>query len=101
MYYGNRIICPACGMASDDEDYCTECGEVFSQYDDWQLKREGRRWFGIVDAVDVDRYECQYCGITISERVYNPDEMTIEYEQMICPACGARMMPIYKKTEEL
>jgi len=28
MYYGNRIICPACGMVSADEDYCTECGEV-------------------------------------------------------------------------
>ena len=38
-YFGNRIICPVCKTASDDDDYCTTCGAIFNEFEDEDLKR--------------------------------------------------------------
>jgi endogenous inhibitor of DNA gyrase (YacG/DUF329 family) len=85
-YIGNRIICPACNTPSDDDD---------------QLKREGGQAKGVIDSVDVVKYECPYCGKPAEfGRVYIPRDMAIYFETTFCPECGVRMMPIYQRTEE-
>ena len=100
-YFGTRIICPACNTPSDDEDYCTTCGVVFNEFDDDQLKREGSQAKGVIDAVDVVKYECPYCGRPAEfGRVYIPRDLTIHFENTFCPECGARMMPIYQRVED-
>ena len=100
-YIGNRIICPACNTPSDDDDYCTTCGEVFAQFDDEQLKREGGQAKGIIDAVDVVKYECPYCGkVAEFGRVYIPRDLAIHFETTFCPECGVRLMPIYQRVED-
>lgn len=100
-YFGNRIICPVCKTASDDDDYCTTCGAIFNQFDDEQLKREGNQAKGVIDAVDIVKYECPYCGRPAEfGRVYIPRDLTIHFENTFCPECGVRMIPIYQRVED-
>ena len=100
-YFGNRIICPVCKTASDDDDYCTTCGEVFAQFDDEQLKREGGQAKGVIDTVDVVKYECPYCGKPAEfGRVYIPRDLDIHFETTFCSECGVRLMPIYQRVED-
>lgn len=100
-YLGIRIICPVCNTPSDDEDYCTTCGVVFNQFDDEQLKREGSQAKGVIDAVDVVKYECPYCGRPAEfGRVYIPRDLTIYFENTFCPECGVQLIPIYQRVED-
>ena len=100
-YFGTRIICPECNTPSDDEDYCTTCGAIFNEFGDEQLKCEGNQAKGVIDAVDVVKYECPYCGRPAEfGRVYIPRDLTIYFENTFCPECGVRMMPIYQRVED-
>ena len=100
-YFGNRIICPVCKTASDDDDYCTTCGAIFNEFEDEELKREVGPSKGVIDAVDVVKYECPYCGKAAEfGRVYIPHDLAIYFEMTFCPECGVRMMPIYQRVED-
>lgn len=45
----------------------------------------------------IVHHECPYCGIRYAEYcVYDPDDMTLDYGDTVCPECGALMVPIYK-----